>query len=94
MAVRKFVIHVPSERYHRFPAVVTIMNFYAVRTGWFLFQPLLINGKEIPKGSQNSAGTRIRHLTALRKSPWKFIIWTNDLEYHRMLLAYYTPAMF
>ena len=29
--------------------------------------------KALSQRSQNSVGTRIRHLKALRKSPWKFI---------------------
>ena len=33
------------------------------------------NGTTLPY----TAGTRIRHFKALQKSPWKLIIWTNDL---------------
>ena len=35
-----------------------------------------------------------RHLRALRKSPWKFIIWMNELLLHCMLLVSYIQQYF
>ena len=35
-----------------------------------------------------------RHLWALRKSPWKFIIWMNELSLHCMLLVFYIQQYF
>ena len=39
-------------------------------------------------------GTSIRHLRALGKSPWKFIIWMNELYNHCMLLVSYIQQYF
>ena len=37
---------------------------------------------------------QIRHLRALRKSPWKFIVWMNELQLHCMLVVSYTQQYF
>ena len=51
------------------------------------------------KNSFKSTNTTVRapvfrHLRALRKSPWKFIIWMNELWLHCMLLVSYIQQYF
>ena len=46
------------------------------------------------KGTSIRQAPVFRHLRALRKSPWKFIIWMNELLLHCMLLVSYMQQYF
>ena len=46
------------------------------------------------KGTSIRQAPVFRHLRALRKSPWKFIIWTNELLLHCLLLVSYIQQYF
>ena len=46
------------------------------------------------KGTSIRQAPGFRHLRALRKSPWQFIIWMNELLLHCMLLVSYILQYF
>ena len=46
------------------------------------------------KGTSIRQAPVFRHLGALRKSPWTFIIWMNELQLHCMLLVSYIQQYF
>ena len=46
------------------------------------------------KGTSIRQAPVFRHLRAFRKSPWKFIIWMNELLLHCMLLVSYIQQYF